>query len=63
MKAETFYCGHCGTPLYYGRKFREHMPVRPCPSCRAANPISFHYCYRCGATILAVEEAPAEEIT
>lgn len=56
MSVETFYCGNCGTPLYYGRKFQEHAPVRPCPHCAGPNPISFHYCYRCGAKILALEE-------
>jgi DNA-directed RNA polymerase subunit RPC12/RpoP len=56
MAKETFFCGQCGTPLYYGRKFQEHGAVRACPQCGAANPISFHYCYRCGAKILAREE-------
>lgn len=59
MPGEKFYCGSCGAPLYFGRKFHEHTPMRSCPSCQAINPISFHYCYRCGTRILAPE--PVEE--
>ena len=55
MPTDKFYCGNCGNPLYYGRKFEEHAPLQPCPSCKTPNPISFHYCYRCGAKILLEE--------
>ncbi len=61
MPVETFYCGNCGSPLYYGRKFKEHALLRPCPNCQALNPLSFHYCYRCGARILASEESAHED--
>jgi len=61
MPVETFYCGNCGSPLYYGRKFKEHALLRPCPNCPALNPLSFHYCYRCGTRILASEESTHED--
>lgn len=61
MPLEKFYCGNCGTPLYYGQKFQEHTRVRPCPDCGVLNPISFHYCYRCGAKIIVPEEGGGEE--
>ena len=60
-RPEKFYYGNSGTPLYYGRKFQEHTRVRPCPECQVLNPISFHYCYRCGARILPAEEGGGEE--
>jgi hypothetical protein len=61
MPAEKFYCGNCGSPLYYGRKFQEHALLRPCPDCHTLNSLSFHYCYRCGIKILASEESADEE--
>lgn len=61
MPVEKLYCGNCGSPLYDGSKFQEHALLRPCPDCQARNPLSFHYCYRCGTKILASEESAQEE--
>lgn len=60
MPAEKFYCGNCGSPLYFGRKFKEHTLGRPCRRCQTLNPTYFHYCYRCGERILFPEEAEDE---
>jgi hypothetical protein len=56
MPVEKFYCGNCGSPLYFGAKFKEHLLARSCPACQRLNPVYFRYCYRCG-TQLQVEEA------
>lgn len=61
MPVEKYYCGNCGAPLYYGQKFKEHTLVRPCLECQVLNPIYFHYCYRCGAKIPPLDEAPEEQ--
>ena len=56
MPTEKLYCGNCGSPLYYGQKFKEHTLGRPCAKCQTLNPTYFHYCYRCGEKILAARE-------
>ena len=56
MPVEKFYCGNCGSPLYFGSKFKEHTLVRKCPGCSRLNPIYFHYCYRCGVKLTPSEE-------
>ncbi len=61
MTSETYYCGNCGSPLYFGRKFKEHSLVRPCPQCGRLNPVYFHYCYRCGTRLPAPADEAAEE--
>ena len=63
MSTEKFYCGNCGSPLYYGRKFKEHALSQPCPACQALNPAYFRYCYRCGAKIRSPEEEDAGDET
>jgi ribosomal protein L40E len=60
VPTEKFYCGSCGSPLYYGRKFQEHSVGRPCSKCGTPNPIYFHYCYRCGEKILPPGETEDE---
>jgi DNA-directed RNA polymerase subunit RPC12/RpoP len=62
MPTEKFYCGNCGSPLYYGRKFKEHTLGRSCPKCQTLNPAYFHYCYRCGEKILPSEETQEETV-
>ncbi len=61
MPTEKFYCGNCGSPLYYGGKFKEHTLARSCPRCQSPNPAYFHYCYRCGEKIVATETDAADE--
>ncbi len=36
---EKFYCGSCGTPLYYGANFKAHQRTRACPRCETLNPV------------------------
>jgi hypothetical protein len=59
MVQQKYYCGSCGTALYYGRKFQEHAPVLPCAKCGTQNPVYFHYCYRCGHPIERDKPAPS----
>jgi DNA-directed RNA polymerase subunit RPC12/RpoP len=61
MVTEKFYCGNCGSPLYFGRKFKEHSLGRECPTCRHLNPLYFRYCYRCGVKLIPSEEETEDE--
>jgi DNA-directed RNA polymerase subunit RPC12/RpoP len=61
MPTETFYCGNCGSPLYFGRKFGEHTLGRRCSRCQVMNPAYFHYCYRCGERLLVAEGVAEDE--
>lgn len=61
MPVEKFYCGNCGSALYFGAKFKEHSLVRPCPACERLNPVYFHYCYRCGVKITPQEQEAGDE--
>jgi DNA-directed RNA polymerase subunit RPC12/RpoP len=48
MGRDKYYCGNCGTALYYGKKFQEHSLSLSCEACGARNPVYFLFCYRCG---------------
>lgn len=61
MVTEKFYCGNCGSPLYFGRKFKEHSLGRACPACQHLNPLYFRYCYRCGVKLNPSEEEVEDE--
>lgn len=61
MPVEKFYCGNCGSPLYFGSKFKEHTLTRPCPTCNRLNPMYFLYCYRCGVKLNRSEKEAEDE--
>jgi len=61
MPVEKFYCGNCGSVLYFGQRFKEHTLIRPCPVCQRPNPLYFHFCYRCGARITAPDSVEEDD--